>query len=356
MMVDLKRNREYLTNLYNRGPFEGHAFLCNPAYEMTRDAQGRDYTISDRRIDDLIGPIIRNFERKSALVDKVGDDSVPHVDLTTGTHIYAAAFGCQVHTYEDDNPCALPLVENAEDADGLEIPDIWSNRYLSRVFEMARAIIDRLGPETPVSPPDMQSGFDIACQIWNKEDIFVALVDETQKESVKRLVRKCTDLLITFFDAYSSEFPSFSPCHCPDAWTPAGMGIWLSNDECGSISNAHFEEFCLPELIELSNHFGGLGMHCCARANHQFESFKKIPGFYAYNHVPTESGYETLVENFNGPDDPVHVLGYWDMDDATVADLIRRGAPHMRFIFSRDAMGVEEARRWLDDMRNLPVG
>jgi len=30
----------------------------------------------------------------------------------------------------------------------------------------------------------------------------------------------------------------------------------------------------------LSETFGSFGMHCCADAEHQFESFKKIPNFY----------------------------------------------------------------------------
>ena len=151
----------------------------------------------------------------------------------------------------------------------------------------------------------------------------------------------------------SAEFPGFSPCHCPDSGAPPGSGLWVSNDECGSISNAYFEEFCLPELVRLSEHFGGMGMHCCARADHQFNSFKKIPGFYAYNHVPTESGYETLLDNFAGPDDPVHVLGYWDMDDEMVEKLIREGGPYMRFIISRDGMDAEGAKVWLDNMRRI---
>lgn len=353
MSSDFSRNEAFLRNIYAKGAFEGHGFLCNPEYEMTRDDRGRDYTLSDRPIAELVEPIIRNYERKRSLSLEVGDDGVPQVDLTTGTHLFAAAFGCEVHTYTDNNPCALPLVTTADEADRLEIPHIWNDRGLVRVFEMAREVSKRLGKDNPVSPPDVQTGFDIACLVWNKEEIFVAMADESQREAVKRLIAVCSELLIAFFDAYAAEFPGFSPCHCPDAWAPPGSGLWVSNDECGSISNAYFEEFCLPELVRLSEHFGGMGMHCCARADHQFNSFKKIPGFYAYNHVPTESGYETLLDNFAGPDDPVHVLGYWDMDDEMVEKLIREGGPYMRFIISRDGMDAEGAKVWLDNMRRI---
>jgi hypothetical protein len=354
MASRLECNRRFLENIYRRGPFEGHAFLCNPVYEQTRGSDGRDYTLSDKPVGELCEPIVRNYERKIAFGEEVGDDGVPQVDLTTGTHIWAAALGCRVHTYADNNPCAIPLVRTVEEADALAQPDLWSSPGLARVFEMARTIIGRLGPDTPISPPDVQSGFDIACQVWSKEDLFVAMADERQKEAVKRLTAKCTRLLRDFFDAYRAEFPSFSPCHCPDAWAPPGMGIWLSNDECGSISNRYFEEFCLPELVELSGHFGGLGMHCCARADHQFRSFKKIPGFYAYNHVATQSGYGTLVEHFRDPGDPVHALFYGKgLGDDTVTRLVRNGKPHMRFIFTLDSADADGARAWLERMRSL---
>ena len=140
-------------------------------------------------------------------------------------------------------------------------------------------------------------------------------------------------------------------CHCPDVWAPPELGPWVSNDECGALSTAMFEEFCLPELVDLAGRFGSLGMHCCAGAEHQFESFKRIPGLYAFNRVAARLGYGPLLKHFGGPRDPVQVLG-WLSDDQMV-ELMRGASADMRFVFVRGELEVSEARRWLDSMREL---
>lgn len=104
------------------------------------------------------------------------------------------------------------------------------------------------------------------------------------------------------------------------------MGPWLSNDECGAFSAGMFEDFCLPELADLSQTFGGLGMHCCAKAEHQFESFKKIPHFYAFNRVATKGvGYAPLLDHFTGIEAPVHVLAW--IAERDIEYLIRKAPP-----------------------------
>ena len=345
------RNEAFLRNIYKKGPVEGHGFVCTPAYISTSDAQGRDYTLTDRPIPELASPIIKNYERRIQLLQASEHDGVPHVDITTGTHIFAAAFGSAVHTYEDNNPIALPLVSTPDAADQLEVPDIWKTPVLYRIFEMAYEIRKRLGSDVPHTPPDIQTGFDVACMVWDKQEIFIAMIDEDRKEAVKRLVDKCAMLVKEFLTSFLEEFPNVNPCICPDTWAPPEMGPWVSNDECGSLSNHMFEEFCLPEMVELSEHFGGLAMHCCAQAEHQFESFKKIPNFYAFNRVEAAEGYAPLLKHFAGPEDPVHVL--CQMDDETVEMLIHEGSPDMRYIFTCDQMNKEDSKKWLEKMRRI---
>jgi len=96
-------------------------------------------------------------------------------------------------------------------------------------------------------------------------------------EAVKRLVAKCECLLGSFLGEFQRMIPNCNLCHCPRAWAPHELGVWLSEDEVGSMSSAMFEEFCLPSLERLSRTFGGLFMHCCAAADHQYEGFKRVP-------------------------------------------------------------------------------
>jgi hypothetical protein len=271
--------------------------------------------------------------------------------LTTGTHIYAAAFGCPVHSFDDDMPCALPLVRTAAEADALETPDLWSCPTLYRTFELAAAVLQELGSDTPLAPPDVQTGFDTAALVWNKEDFLLALADPSGQSAVERLVARCARLLERFLLEFRRQFPTCTPCHCPLAWCPPELPPWVSNDECGALGPASFREFCLPELLRLSETFGGLGMHCCADAEHQFPLFGLIPGFYAFNRVPARQGYEPLLEHFSGREAPVHVLAW--VPDAEMERLARTATPGTRFVFVHYAAGSGDDSAWLDRMRSV---
>ncbi|MBT3274405.1 MAG: hypothetical protein HN368_14705 [Spirochaetales bacterium] len=59
----------------------------------------------------------------------------------------------------------------------------------------------------------------------------------------------------------------------------------MSEDEIGAVNSDMFSEFFLPELAELSNHFGGIGIHCCADARHQWQNIKLIPNLKLLNLV-----------------------------------------------------------------------
>lgn len=347
--MDPARNETFLRNIYRKGPFERQGFCVHATGVPLHEWEGYDYTLSEAPIREWVPWVVENYERQVRMLDEVGDDSVPVAKLGTGTQLYAAAFGCPVHTYEDTNPCALPLVRAAEEADALEVPDIWGTRELSRVFELGKLVQAELGEDAYIGPCDVQSGFDTASLIWNKEDFLLAMTDAAGAEAVKRLVDKCALLLKTFLGELKMEFPRLSPCHCPAAWAPPEMAPWLSNDECGVVSTAMFREFILPELVDLAEHFGGLGMHCCAAAEHQFPLFNEIPGFYAFNRVPADQGWDPIVEHFGGPDAPVHVISW--ITDADAERLMREAPEGTRFILVHDTADPDDGKRWLERMR-----
>jgi hypothetical protein len=68
-------------------------------------------------------------------------------------------------------------------------------------------------------------------------------------------------------------------------------GITLSEDEIGAVNPDMFHDFFLPELVELSDRYGGFGMHCCANARHQWPAWKQIPNMRLLNvaQPPTET-------------------------------------------------------------------
>jgi len=333
----IERNRGYLTDLFG-GPFRGHAVImdpCLPPTDCTEDAAA-----SSRPVKEWVPVVVRNYEHRLKWHEETDDDSVPYATPWTGTEIFAAAFGCPVHIYPDSPPSAQPLVQTAEEADRLPVPDPVNSRPLARIFELASLVREQLGPGVPISVPDIQSPFDIACLVWRKESLYLALHESP--EAVKRLVEKCHALLKAFLVEYLKKFPDAVLCHCPYAWAPAELGCWLSEDEAGSMSPAMFEEFCLPSLTDLSRAFGGIFIHCCATADHQYPSFGKIPNLRGLHRVFQSPGPRPAIEAFAGK--TVLMVGY----DERILDM---ALPESRFLFNVGSESLEDAKRTYEGIR-----
>jgi hypothetical protein len=344
-------NEEKLRALYTNTDESGVAFCVCPSYTPIYELPHGDYTLSDRPVDEWVSWVVKKYEDQVAHIEAVGSDDVPVAKLGTGTHIYAAAFGSPVKTFEDDNPCALPFLKTAEEADRIEIPDISASPTLARVFELGHKVREKLGPDAYLGPCDMQTGFDTACLIWDKTELYCAMMIDEEREAVKRLADKCAVLFKNMLTELRREFPNMSPLHCPGTWCPPELGPWLSNDECGAVSKEVFEEYMLPEIVDLAETFGSIGMHCCADAEHQFESFTKIPSFYGFNRVQAQKGWLPILDHLAGPGSPTHVIDW--ISDEDIESLLEQAPEGTRFIFQRTIDDVDEARAWLDRMRAL---
>ena len=349
MTSNFQNNSDFLRKLYRGETAQRPAFVAPPNEVPIVQWEDGDFTVSERPVERWVPWVVEHYKRQVEWQEQLGDDAVPFAKLSTGTQLYAAAFGCPVHSFLDSNPCALPIVNNAAEADTIVEPNLWNCRSLMRVFELGRLVQRELGPDVFLGPCDMQSGFDTASLIWDKTDMFCAVADEEEREAVKRLAGKCARFFKNFLIELRKEFPNMNPCHCPNTWAPPEMGPWLSNDECGAVSVAQFEEFMLPELIDLAQTFGGLGMHCCADAEHQFESFKKIPHFYGFNRVQCKRGYLPLLDQLAGIRGPVHTLAW--ISDQDIRDLLAKAPDGSRFVFVWGGPDIDDARAWLDRMR-----
>ncbi len=346
-------NEDKLRRLYTETRTSGVAFCLKPVPTRIYDLPHGDYSLSDRPVDEWVSWVVADYERHLALREKAGDDAVPTAVLSTGTHIYAVPFGAPVHTFGDTNPCALPFISTAEEADKLPQPTVEASRTLSRVIELGQKVRDALGPDAYLGPCDMQTGFDTACLLWDKTELYCAMMDPDEQGAVKRLADKCAILFKEFLTILRQEFPRMSPLHCPGIWCPPELGPWMSNDECGAISTETFEEFLLPEMVDLAETFGGIGMHCCADAEHQFASFRKIPNFYGFNRVAARRGHLPLLDTLAGPGSPLHALSW--MGDEAIKELVSKAPEGTRFIFQRfventDA-GWQDGIDWVRNMR-----
>ena len=175
-------------------------------------------------------------------------------------------------------PFALPLVHNAKEASKLKVPDL-SASSLSVLFEIADKLREKAGEDAIFMLPDIQSPLDIAALIWEKTDFYVALVEEP--EAVLEVMEKVKTLLVSFFDTWFERYGNEYIAHYPYYYMKGG--ITLSEDEVGSMSPHMFTQFALPNLTELSEHYGGIGIHCCANARHQWDNFLKVPDLKLIN-------------------------------------------------------------------------
>jgi hypothetical protein len=223
---------------------------------------------------------LRQYEWHLQRARWVDDDFVPHLDLFTGTEIFAEAMGCPVHRPENDMPFALPLVHSAAEADKIKVPEL-SRSTLAYLFEMADEVQRRAGKGPLFRLPDIQSPMDIAALIWDKSDLYIALTETPR--AVVELAARVRRLLVAFLDEWLARYGRQFIAHFPTYYMD--RGLTLSEDEVGAVGTEAFEEFFLPELAELSHRYGGIGVHCCANARHQWPAFKKIPGLKLLNIV-----------------------------------------------------------------------
>ncbi len=232
------------------------------------------------RVPERIEWIWQNFEYHLRRLEWLPDDTLPCLDMLTGTEIFAEAFGCRVLYPADSNPAPFPLIHTAADADALAIPSL-DAPALQRVFAMADVLSRRAGPGALFRLVDMQCPLDVAAMLWNKLDFYPALVKHP--DAVERLVGKIAGLQFAFLDEWYRRYGTDFIAHFPEYYMP--FGVTLSVDEIGAVSPKMFPQYFLPHLEQFSGRYGGLGLHCCANARHQWENLKKVPGVRLLNLV-----------------------------------------------------------------------
>jgi hypothetical protein len=272
------------------------------------------------------------------------DDKVPHLDFSTGTEIFAEAFGCTVHRPKNNMPFALPLVFNASEASRLKTPEL-SASTLAYLFDMADDAIALAGKGIPLRLPDVQSPMDIAALIWEKSDFYVAMIEDP--EAVRELAGKVRNLLTAFLDEWFRRYGTGFVAHYPPYFMEGGMT--LSEDEVGAVNAAMFEAFFLPELVSLSNRYGGIGMHCCANSRHQWPGFRRIPNLRLLNIVQPADVVADAFPFFNG-----HVAQWHACTgEAPPFNMLEGLHPETHLVLETSADTREEAIRLAEYLKTL---
>lgn len=221
------------------------------------------------------------YERYLQLIkhsEIIDDNTIPYLSLVTGTELFAEAFGCKVYKPLNNNPSAIPMIDNAAGVSKIKIPKLHETK-LTVLFEMADKLSERAGKEALFGLFDLQSPMDISALIWDKNDFFAAMYYEP--EAVRELAAKVTEFMYGFLDAWFGRYGNKFIAHYPDYYMEGG--ITLSEDEIGSVSPEMYKLFFEKELDEFSDRYGGIGVHCCANSEHQFDNLSKIKNLKVIN-------------------------------------------------------------------------
>ena len=278
-----------------------------------------------------------HYNRQMERLDWVHDDTVPYLWVHTGTEIFAEAFGCEVYRPEHTAPSARPFVRTPGQAARVRVPDIGAGP-LATLFEMADELHRRAGNGAVFRLVDIQSPMDIAALIWDKSTFFTAVLEAP--DAVRELAHKVQELLCAFLDEWFRRYGADFVAHYPDYYMT--HGITLSADEIGSVSALTFDALFLPELVELSNRYGQIGIHSCANSRHQWESIKKIPDLRLLNLVQP---YPVIQEAYCFFANHTAHMHFWPEADTQGAPWVNGHPSDARIAFQVTAKSGEEARR-----------
>jgi len=231
-------------------------------------------------MDKFFTQTVNRYHKLMDCIEWLDDDRVPYISALMGCDNFAHAFGASVVYPGNSNPFCVPMIFSATELVKVKKPKL-ENSSLMDVIEYGYRL-QKEAPGALMQLPDIQSPLDIAALIWDKTDFFMAFYEEPN--AVKDLIGMTSSLLTEFLELWFKTFGKEFIAHYPDYYMP--FGITVSEDEIGSISTEHFEEFSMPELCKLSGHFGGqIGIHCCANIKHQWGLLKTIPGLVMLNLV-----------------------------------------------------------------------
>jgi hypothetical protein len=297
----------------------------------------------------------QNYEAMMETAEWRKDDWVPHMSMVTGTEIFAEAFGCPVHRFDDSPPCALPLITSAAEVSKIKVPEL-STSSLAVLFEMADELQRRGGPDAAFKMVDVQSPMDVAALIWEKSELLMAMIESP--EAVLELTEKACELLVAFHDEWFRRYGAGRVAHYPNYYV--SEGITLSEDEVGVVDPQMFRTFFLPGLTRLSERYNGIGIHCCAQARHQWENFSRIPGLMLMNMQGPDVNEEVYDVLGTGPAHYHHIrpplnvdMSEQEMDDLLGQTVCRNGN---RTVIYYSVKTKEDALRFIDKLERLRGG
>ncbi|HEY3398691.1 MAG TPA: uroporphyrinogen decarboxylase family protein [Armatimonadota bacterium] len=207
-----------------------------------------------------------------------GDDFVPMLNTNNGTSAMASAFGAGLQDTGGGH-WAEQIIRRPEDIDKLEMPAVETAR-VGEALQHTR--VAREMSDLPIRSLDTQSPLTVATQLMGVTELFMAMYDQPAR--VHALLELLTDFFIQVVEAQrAAAGDRFVPVYWPHLWAPGEVGLELADDYLLTLSPPLYEEFSLPCLVRLAEHFGGLFLHSCSLYREHLPLLAKIPDLRGVN-------------------------------------------------------------------------
>jgi len=234
---------------------------------------------------------------------RINDDTVPYFMPWFGTGVLASGFGCQIKISPgpgNDPAIAGPCVTSPQAAACLKLPDPYRDGWMPRVLDT----IDyaRANSDLPVGLTDMQGPLDTLGLMCGQAQLYQWMYREP------KMVHELFDLVTTAFINWVKVQKEHigEPLNCSNGlqgvWSPAGVGVWESDDDLVLIDAGLYREFVVPYISRIFEAFDGGSVHFCGNAVHQIDNLLQITNLRVVNNSPLGkfNAFATLRQRLSG--------------------------------------------------------
>lgn len=286
-------------------------------------------------------------------------DVVPSFFADFGTVSTAALFGGKRIPARDGGAIHIEAVAQSVD-DLLNLtPCAFEDSDYQLALDLYRKVCDRLETDDLfIRTPDFQGPLNTLALLIDQTEMMVAMIE--RPDDIKMVLDRITRTLIDYTGAFRE---AIGPAKVigniwPFIILPDGKGVGITQDYLPLLGPEQYAEFELPLLKRISDHFGGVYIHCCGKYGQHLpilaSSGLKIWGLEF--HYP-ETRVEDMFETFG---DTVAFTPYvaptGQQEFPTLAAMVRswRGKPHLKgrywFCWCPEWGHSEDLRQAIDEV------
>ncbi len=343
---DLRARRAKIERAFNRGqvtsPDDVPIMINTPCYfAFGNKAVPEDYFTDPAA---MVEYQASGYEKHLALVH---DDYMPYFMPWFGTGVLASAFGCKIKLEPgpgNDPAVAGPCITSSADAARLRMPDPYQDGWMPRVLDA----IDyaRTHSDLPPGLTDMQGPLDTLGLMCRQAQLYEWMYKEPAM--VHDLFELVTEAFIEWVKIQKKHIgePLDQSNGLQGVWSPAGVGVWESDDDLVLLDPGLYREFVVPYVSRIFEAFGGGSVHFCGNGVHHIENLSFIKNLRVVNNSPLGNfkAFGTLKRGLGGQvtlqiqdASPVDVESYYTRLFAEIDDF--RGIILAPFVI--DSMGMD---------------